>query len=141
MGHNRKALSLLAAITLVIVVLSTVNSQGALTSYLPLLMAPDSTPTPTATATIVIAPTMTATATATTVPVPTPISTATATTVPGPTAGPGNCNICSSDVYNCSDFSTQAQAQACHDYCWGLVGYDVHGLDSDGDGEACESLP
>ena len=33
------------------------------------------------------------------------------------------------------------QAQRCFDYCWDLRGSDVHGLDGDGDGEACESLP
>lgn len=48
--------------------------------------------------------------------------------------------ICSSDVYNCSDFSTQAEAQNVHDQCMAEVGTDIHGLDSDDDGEACESL-
>ncbi len=37
--------------------------------------------------------------------------------------------------YDCSDFSTQAQAQK-----WLLPG-DPHGLDGEGDGVACESLP
>lgn len=37
--------------------------------------------------------------------------------------------------YDCSDFSTQAEAQR-----WLLPG-DPHRLDSDGDGVACESLP
>lgn len=45
---------------------------------------------------------------------------------------------CSSDVYNCGDFTTQAEAQAVFDYCGSE---DVHGLDNDGDGEVCESLP
>lgn len=45
---------------------------------------------------------------------------------------------CSSDVYNCGDFTTQAQAQAVFDYCGPE---DVHNLDNDGDGEVCESLP
>ncbi len=35
----------------------------------------------------------------------------------------------------------QEDAQACFDYCWDLTGQDVHGLDSDNDGVACESLP
>lgn len=48
--------------------------------------------------------------------------------------------ICSSNVYNCSDFSTQADAQEVHDYCMATVGSDIHELDSDDDGEACESL-
>jgi len=45
---------------------------------------------------------------------------------------------CSSDVYNCGDFTTQAEAQEVYDYCGPE---DVHGLDRDGNGEACEGLP
>ena len=45
---------------------------------------------------------------------------------------------CSSDVYNCGDFTTQEEAQEAFDYC-GPV--DIHRLDNDGDGEVCESLP
>ncbi len=48
---------------------------------------------------------------------------------------------CSSDSYNCGDFSTRAQAQACYEYCLSTVGKDVHRLDGDNDGSACESLP
>ena len=59
---------------------------------------------------------------------------------PTPTRRPGVC-ACYADLYNCSDFSTQAEAQACFDYCMTTVGYDVHRLDGDGDGIACESLP
>ena len=44
---------------------------------------------------------------------------------------------CSSDVYNCGDFDTQAEAQEVFEYCGPD---DVHRLDSDGDGEVCESL-
>ncbi|MFH1376256.1 MAG: excalibur calcium-binding domain-containing protein [Candidatus Woesearchaeota archaeon] len=44
---------------------------------------------------------------------------------------------CSYNKYNCADFSTQAQAQVMLEKC----GYDVHYLDGDGDGVACESLP
>lgn len=40
--------------------------------------------------------------------------------------------------YNCSDFSTQAQAQIVLDQ---TPGADPHGLDQDSDGMACESLP
>jgi hypothetical protein len=47
----------------------------------------------------------------------------------------------SENIYNCSDFSTHAAAQSCFNYCWHTVGYDVYGLDGDGDGRACESLP
>lgn len=52
------------------------------------------------------------------------------------TRAPAPCS-CGSDLYNCNDFGTQSQAQACFNYCPG----DVHGLDSDGDGRVCESLP
>mgnify|MGYP003865062511 CR=1 FL=1 len=51
------------------------------------------------------------------------------------------CSICDYDAYNCPDFATQLDAQACHDYCFALFGFDVHGLDSDNDGIACESNP
>jgi len=47
---------------------------------------------------------------------------------------------CSSDIYNCGDFTTQAQAQAVYDYCSPEGAGDVHGLDNDGDGVVCESL-
>ncbi len=63
------------------------------------------------------------------------LATNTATTAP-----PGDCTICTHDVYNCSDFDSRADAQSCFDYCYDIAGYDVHGLDSDSDGEACESL-
>lgn len=47
---------------------------------------------------------------------------------------------CSANTYNCSDFSTHAEAQAVFDMCGG-VDHDIHKLDSNKDGEACESLP
>lgn len=49
--------------------------------------------------------------------------------------------LCDEDHYNCGDFATQEEAQACFDYCFQQVGYDVHRLDGDEDGTACESLP
>lgn len=48
--------------------------------------------------------------------------------------------ICSYNVYNCSDFSTHVEAQNVFDYCGGVTN-DVHRLDADKDGLACESLP
>ena len=98
--------------------------------YLPLIERPDglSTPFPTVTLTATSSPTAMLTAT--------PQPTATATAAP-----PGDCTICSYDAYNCSDFSTHNEAQACHDYCFAQVGYDVHRLDFDDNGLACESLP
>lgn len=47
---------------------------------------------------------------------------------------------CSSNIYNCGDFSTHAEAQAAFEFCGG-VGNDVHDLDRDSDGSACETLP
>lgn len=44
------------------------------------------------------------------------------------------------DTKNCSDFATQAEAQAWYDTYAPAYG-DVAGLDADGDGVACESLP
>ena len=92
-------------------------------NYLPAIFKPENTPTFTPT------------------PTNTPIPTATSippTNTPLPPAG---CGTCAYDAYNCSDFSSQASAQACHDFCFQQVGFDVHRLDADGDGEACESLP
>ncbi|HHX58835.1 MAG TPA: excalibur calcium-binding domain-containing protein [Candidatus Moranbacteria bacterium] len=40
--------------------------------------------------------------------------------------------------YNCSDFTTQEEAQEIFEDCGD---YDVHGLDGDKDGIACEELP
>jgi hypothetical protein len=99
-------------------------------AYLPLVIGgsgpsattPTITPSPTRTSTV--SHTLTPSATAT----------STATEVPGPC-------LCTGNLYNCSDFGTQAEAQACFDHCWDQVGTDIHRLDSDGDGEACESLP
>ncbi len=48
--------------------------------------------------------------------------------------------ICSYNAYNCGDFSTHAQAQTVFEYCGGISN-DIHRLDGDYDGLACESLP
>lgn len=104
---------------------------------------PTATPTvtPSATATQTPIPTNTATLT----PTQTPRATGTATSTQTPTATAtsqaGPC-LCDMDRYNCSDFDTQAEAQACYDFCWSVTGKDIHGLDSGGvPGLACESLP
>jgi sugar phosphate permease len=47
---------------------------------------------------------------------------------------------CSSDIYDCSDFANQEIAQITYSRCMNEVGYDVHNLDKDDDGKACESL-
>jgi len=48
--------------------------------------------------------------------------------------------VCSSNYYNCGDFSTHNEAQKAYESCGG-PSKDIHKLDSDGDGIACESLP
>ena len=48
--------------------------------------------------------------------------------------------ICSYNAYNCSDFSTHTEAQEVFEYCGGISN-DIHRLDGDEDGVACESLP
>jgi endonuclease YncB( thermonuclease family) len=48
---------------------------------------------------------------------------------------------CSGNIYNCSNFSTQREAQRCYEFCLKQKGYDVHRLDRDKDRVACESLP
>jgi micrococcal nuclease len=55
--------------------------------------------------------------------------------------GVGSDCDCTGNRYNCSDFKTQGQAQACYDRCGRVKGRDVHKLDRDGDGRVCESLP
>jgi endonuclease YncB( thermonuclease family) len=88
-------------------------------------------------------------------PTPTPVPVPTATPKPvAPTAASTNAPAvvptspppaavcsCSGNIYNCSDFSTHAAAQACFDYCKSQGHGDVHRLDGDNDGVACESLP
>ena len=44
------------------------------------------------------------------------------------------------NLYNCSDFSSWYTAQTCYERCMAEVGNDIHGLDGDHDGEACEGL-
>ncbi len=48
--------------------------------------------------------------------------------------------ICSRNAYDCSDFSTQAEAQKAYEACGGVTD-DIHRLDRDKDGVACENLP
>ena len=47
---------------------------------------------------------------------------------------------CMSNVYNCSDFKTQAEAQYVFEFCGGTAN-DIHKLDRDKDGKVCETLP
>jgi LysM repeat protein len=45
---------------------------------------------------------------------------------------------CSSNLFDCEDFASPWVAQACFEHCRAVVGRDVHWLDRDGDGLACE---
>lgn len=47
---------------------------------------------------------------------------------------------CDFNAYNCADFNTQDEAQAVFEGCGGLSN-DIHWLDGDDDGIACELLP
>lgn len=49
--------------------------------------------------------------------------------------------MCEENVYNCTDFKTQSEAQEVFDTCMTPENRDRHGLDRDGDGIACQSLP
>ncbi len=95
-------------------------------------------PLPTDTATAMPAPTEAPPATATSAPVEViaaPIQVA-------PVLASGSSCDCSGDIYNCKDFASHADAQACFDYCTDQGFGDIHKLDgTDLDGLACENLP
>lgn len=56
-----------------------------------------------------------------------------------PTAeGPSGCS-CSGDIYNCGDFLGHNTAQECFNKCVSLGFGDIHRLDRDKDGIACEN--
>lgn len=105
------------------------------------------TPTPTVTPTGTQTGTPTTTGTATSTPTITPTATQTPTTTPTatptltPTSTTSPSFVCASDFYNCSDFGTQAAAQQVYNYCAALGFGDIHRLDGDNNGLACESLP
>ena len=61
------------------------------------------------------------------------------TTTPPP-AQNSSTIICSSNAYNCTDFTTHTEAQNVFETCGG-VNNDIHKLDADKDGSACENLP
>jgi endonuclease YncB( thermonuclease family) len=61
----------------------------------------------------------------------------------GSSGGSGGNAVCScaGNLYNCPDFPTHASAQACYEYCISIGRGDVHRLDRDNDGSACENNP
>lgn len=48
---------------------------------------------------------------------------------------------CQTNSLNCTDFATHADAQVCYEYCLSQGAGDIHQLDGNADGIACESLP
>ena len=48
--------------------------------------------------------------------------------------------VCSTNTYNCTDFKTKQEAQKVYDQCGGVEN-DIHQLDRNKDGGACDSLP
>lgn len=48
---------------------------------------------------------------------------------------------CSFNAYSCSSFPTQQAAQEVFDYCVEQGAGDIHELDGNNNGLACESLP
>lgn len=114
--------------------LETANAPSPTSTFTPL--PPTETPIPSSTSTSTKEPTA--------VPTNTPIPTA--TLVPFqpivPTSGnsgggDGVCS-CNSDTMNCTDFRNQSSAQACYNYCKSIGAGDIHKLDRDNDGSACE---
>lgn len=124
---------------LAIIALAAIAAGTALadTQHLPIIIRNDTAPvaTITATPTTAILDTPTPTSTPTATPTNTPTLTPTATTVQ-----PGPCP-CDADTLNCADFSDRASAQACYDHCVAQGAGDIHRLDQNDDGLACESLP
>lgn len=57
-----------------------------------------------------------------------------------PAGGAAACS-CSGNQYNCDNFGSHSSAQSCFNYCKSLGVGDIHKLDGDHDGIACESLP
>lgn len=114
-----------ALLILVVIVGASANRYGQTipqpSTYLPYAAVPSPTATPTATAAATVAP------------VPTPMSTLI------PTATPARF-VCSHDFYNCGDFFVWQDAQDVFTHCLDVVGFDVHRLDQNNDGIACNAL-
>lgn len=61
--------------------------------------------------------------------------------ITAPPVPPATDCYCDSNKYNCSDFVTHTEAQSLFECCMQKLGSDIHKLDADKDGIACESLP
>jgi len=104
-------------------------------------------PAPILTATIYFLPTLTKPV----IPTPITIPGSDNTPIPSPTyvfimptqqqgSGGSTCS-CSADTLNCENFNTHSEAQACYEYCIAQGAGDIHKLDQENDGLACEGLP
>lgn len=99
-------------------------------------------PSLTPAATLAVIDTLVPPTTLSTIALPTNRPTATLVVFPTSTrssggGGNGVCS-CSGDLYNCGDFPNHSSAQACFDYCVQQGKGDIHKLDRDNDGLACE---
>jgi len=56
-----------------------------------------------------------------------------------PSSGNTTCS-CSGDDLNCADFFTDEDAQACMEYCISIGAGDIHKLDGDNNGLACDGV-
>lgn len=129
-------LLLMACLTLFAQPASQAQTIPPNNAYLPLVIKPAPTATPTLAPPPIATPPPTATKTPVVIPPATQVPTPTATNAPAQTY------VCDHEFYNCSDFATQPEAQAAYEYCRDVAhAGDVHGLDTDHDGIACESLP
>jgi hypothetical protein len=91
------------------------------------------TPTPVPSTTPTISPT----------PLPTETAQTSATPTPTPTSLDDAVCDCSSDNRDClgNIFANRAEAQRCFEYCFRQTGLDIHLLDPNLNGLACENLP
>ena len=73
-------------------------------------------------------------------PAPTPVPAPAPQPQPQPQPAPAPTAVCdcSGNKYNCGDFSGHSAAQACFNYCMQQTGTDIHRLDGNNDGSACE---
>jgi len=125
----------IAKILLSVLLVSTFSAAAGNNIYLPIILN-QPTPIPTAPPTSTISPRETPLPTATNTPQPTATPQPAATNTPQP----GVC-LCTGNLYNCSDFSSEAAAQACYNHCVSVGAGDIHRLDENNNGVACESLP
>ncbi len=144
MNNDRKYTAALFGVCIVVTLV--VSAAGCLSSPSTSSPQPESSTAPASAAVTKIATTTpTATPTPTRAPTATPPVVASITPAPTlarlsptPAASTGPCNCYGPDL-DCTDFTTQAQAQACYNYCKQVTGKDVFRLDADNDGIACES--